>query len=89
MIAFYANGKGADYAYIPHVYVSPDYRGKGLFSKMFRIVEDYVRTRGFTEIRLEVDNNNCSAKSAYLRNGFVQVKAASPSSAYLVKDLIS
>lgn len=85
MIAFYANGKRANFAYMPHVYVSPSYRVKGLFSKMLSIVEDYVRTKGFTEIRLEVDNNNYSAKSAYLRNGFVQGKVASPNSVYLVK----
>lgn len=88
IIAFYANGKGADFAYIPHVYISPNYRGKGLFSMMFSIVEDYVRTKGFTEIRLEVDNNNYGAKSAYLRNGFVQGNIASPCSVYMVKPLI-
>ena len=87
IIAFYANGNGADFAYISHVYVSPDYRGKGVFSKMFSVVEDYVRTKGFSEIRLEVDNNNNSAQSAYIRNGFVQGKIASPCSVYMVKPL--
>lgn len=85
MIAFYANGKGANFAYMPHVYVSPSYRVKGLFSKMLSIVEDYMRTKGFTEIRLEVDNNNGRAKSAYLRNGFVQGNIASPNSIYMTK----
>lgn len=38
MIASYANGQGADFAYIPHVYMSPMYRRKGIFSNMLEIV---------------------------------------------------
>ncbi len=87
MIAFYANGQGADFAYIPHVYVSPNFRKMGLFSRMLNTIEEYVRKKGFSEIRLEVENDNKDAQSAYLRNGFSLVKIASPHSVYLKKTL--
>lgn len=87
MIAYYANGKGVDFAYIPHVYVSPRYRKLGLFSRMLKTIEKYVQEKGFSEIRLEVENDNWSAQSAYVKNGFLQKKIASPRSIYMVKSL--
>lgn len=74
MIAFYANGQGADFAYIPLVYVSPDYRKKGLFSRMLSIVEKHVKERGFSEIRVEVLKNNDNAIKCYLNDGFEVVE---------------
>lgn len=85
MIAFYANGQGADFAYVPHVYVSPSYRRQGLFSLMLNTTIDYVRTKGFSEIRLEVENNNIPAKESYLRLGFSMEESASQHSTYMVK----
>ena len=87
MIAYYANGQGADFAYIPHVYVSPNYRKISLFSRMLNTIEEYVIKKGFSEIRLEVENDNWGAQSAYLKNGFLQKKIASPKSIYMVKSL--
>ena len=70
MIAFYANGQGADFAYIPHVYVSPTYRRKGIFSNMLDIVARHIKENGFHEIRLEVDKQNKEAQQSYQCNGF-------------------
>lgn len=70
MIAFYANRQGADFAYIPHVYVSSDYRRKGLFSLMMHRLIHYVKEKGFSEVRLEVAANNEIAQRSYQRNGF-------------------
>lgn len=70
MIAFYANGKGVDFAYIPHLYVSPMYRRKGVFSKMLEFVERYITEKGFHEIRLEVAKHNNRAQHSYQCNGF-------------------
>ncbi len=85
MIAYYANGQGADFAYMPHVYVSPNYRKVGLFSRMLNTIEKYVQEKGFSEIRLEVEKENVIAQSVYLRNGFTQYKTASPNSMYMSK----
>ena len=87
MIAFYANRQGAEFAYIPHVYVSPDYRHQGLFSKMLQIMETYVKQKGFSKIKLEVNNDNIIAKSSYIRQGFVEDIIASEETVYLVKNI--
>ena len=75
MIAFYANRQGADFAYIPHVYVSPDYRRRGLLSMMLHRLIPYVKEKGFPEIRLEVAKNNRIAQQSYLHNGFRYVSS--------------
>ena len=85
MIAYYANGQGADFAYIPHVYVSPKYRNKGLFATMLNKAECNIKKKGFSEIRLEVEKDNVIAQSAYLRYGFTQYSIASPCSIYMSK----
>ena len=87
MIAFYANEKGVDFAYIPHVYVSPDYRHQGLFAKMFHMIVSYVKKKGFAKIKLEVDNDNVLAKTAYLRQDFVEDTTTSKKTTYMIKNI--
>ena len=87
MIAFYANGEGADFAYIPHVYVSPQCRQQGLFTRMLNIVTNYMKGKGFGEVRLEVDMKNDRAEISYLRNGFRKSEEATPFSIYMSKTL--
>lgn len=87
MIAFYANGQGADFAYITHVYVSPKYRGWGLFAKMLQVMEKFVMKRGFAEIKLEVDNDNLRAQKAYIKQSFKIDSSANLNSKYMVKKL--
>ena len=87
MIAFYANGEGTDFAYIPHVYVSPEYRHQGLFAKMLQMMEMYVKQKGFVKIKLEVNNGNVIAKNSYLRQGFVEDVIAQESTIYMVKSI--
>ncbi len=71
MIAFYANGQGADFAYIPHVHVSSLYRRMGLFTKMLLEVENTCRRKSFNEIRLEVRDVRKDAIKAYMKNYFI------------------
>lgn len=87
MIAYYANGQGADFAYIPHVYVSPEYRKMKLFATMLNRVELDVRQKGFTEIRLEVSKDNTIAQSAYSRNGFLPIEIENSDSIFMSKRL--
>lgn len=75
LIAFYANGQGADFAYIPHVYVSPRYRKKGLFALMLEKTKRDVKEKGLAMIRLEVAKENRIAQHSYLRNGFTFISA--------------
>lgn len=87
MIAYYANGQGAEFAYIPHVYVTPDYRHRGIFAKMLRMMETYVKQKGFSEIKLEVNNDNVIAKNSYFRQGFVEDLIAHKRTLYMVKTI--
>lgn len=87
MVAFYANGEGSDFAYIPHVYVSPNFRGKGVFKQMFQMVENNVRAKGFQEIRLEAHNDNHAALKSYERVGFARYGAVGGDSVFLKKTI--
>lgn len=87
MIAFYANRKGADFAYIPHVYVSPKYRKKRFFATMLNKVEYSIRKKGFFEIKLEVEKDNVLAQSVYSKNGFVRERIATEDSELMKKIL--
>lgn len=85
MIAFYANDSETGLAYIPHVYVSPFHRREGLFSKMLKLIEESITTRGFTKIKLEVDKNNLNAQAVYQKNGFSIIGETSLTSLYMTK----
>lgn len=87
VIAFYANRKDVDFAYIPHIYVSPEHRGQGIFAKMFQLVEKEITLRGFSGIRLQVDTNNFRAQHAYIKQGFVTGEKAKMDSFYMEKRL--
>lgn len=87
MIAFYANQAESGFAYIPHVYVSETYRGKRVFSSLLLMVKDYVKSKGFHFIRLEVQNENIRALKAYQKNGFTEM-GRSDSSIYMENELL-
>lgn len=71
MIAFYANNSVSKKAYITHVYISRDFRRNGVFKNMFFMVKDFVKSKGFDIIRLEVQNSNIGAVKTYQKAGFV------------------
>lgn len=83
MIAFYANRPEDLIAYIPHVYVSAEYRGQRIFSSMLHLVETYVKEKGFQLLRLEVKKDNKIAQKAYLHYGFSIVEETTDKSCYM------
>lgn len=83
MIAFYANCTEDLTAYIPHIYVSTEYRGQRIFTSMLHLVEVYVKEKGFQFFRLEVSVNNENAKTAYFHYGFSIVGEASNNTYYM------
>lgn len=83
IIVFYANQPERGVAYIPHVYVSKEYRRQGLFSLMLNHVKIYVRSKGFITISLEVNNKNIEAQQSYIRNGFSFEQKASKKSMFM------
>ena len=85
MIAYYANGEGADFAYLVQIYVSPDYRRMGLFSRMLDLISQDARSKGFHEMRLEVYKYNAEAQCCYKHNGFRAMDIAKPETLYMNK----
>jgi GNAT superfamily N-acetyltransferase len=58
------------YAYIGFMYVRPEHRGKGVSQKILDPLLAWAKTRGLSEIRLEVYSENHSAIKAYEKAGF-------------------
>lgn len=83
MIAFYANRPEDLIAYIPHVYVSAEYRGQRVFSSMLHLVETNVKEKGFRFLRLEVKKTNKIAQKVYLSYGFSIISDPSIDSYYM------
>lgn len=88
MIAYYANGEGADFAFLAQVYVSPGYRQKRLCSRMLDLVTQDAKSKGFHEIRLEVYKYNEYAQHYYANRGFVRMDDASPETLLMRKNIL-
>jgi len=84
MIAFYANQPDGRVAYIPHVYVKRELRGKSIFKMMFYEIVMFLKKNGFKRVRLEVNNNNLNARRAYSAMGFHIDGAAGAHSTFMV-----
>ncbi len=59
------------HAYLGFMYVEPAHRGKGINTLIIEGLRGWAQSRGITELRLDVYNNNTSAIRAYEKAGFV------------------
>ena len=57
------------YWWIQSVYVTPDYRGKGVYRAMYDKVKELAKENGITQIRLYVDKTNYRAQQVYQKLG--------------------
>ena len=57
------------YWWIQSVYVTPDYRGKGIYKAMYAKVKELAKEAGITQIRLYVDKTNYRAQQVYQKLG--------------------
>lgn len=55
------------------IFVDPDHRGKGVGSKLLEALEAKARREEFSEIRLDVVDENPRARALYERRGFEPV----------------
>jgi ribosomal protein S18 acetylase RimI-like enzyme len=62
--------KHQQHAYLGFMYVHPLYRGKGINIRIVEKLTQFAKSRGITEIRLEVYAGNESAIKAYEKAGF-------------------
>lgn len=62
--------KHPKYAYLGFMFVKTDYRGKGIIKQILDELKGWSKSRGISEIRLEVYNDNDPAIRAYEKAGF-------------------
>ncbi|MEM8893772.1 MAG: GNAT family N-acetyltransferase [Bacteroidota bacterium] len=58
------------YGYIGFVYVRPEYRGKGVVQQIINGLNNWAKSQGISEVRLDVYAENDSAVRAYEKAGF-------------------
>jgi len=63
----------AEYDYIGFMYVVPEERGKGINKLILEALVSWARSKGITEIRIEVYAENASAIKAYQKAGFASL----------------
>ena len=57
------------YLWIQSVYVSPDYRKKGIFKAMYKEVLKLAKSEDVSQVRLYVDKDNKKAQTVYQKAG--------------------
>ena len=57
------------YLWIQSVYVSPEYRTKGIFKAMYNKVMELAQSEETTQVRLYVDKDNQKAQTVYQKLG--------------------
>ena len=62
--------KHEQYAYLGFMFVEPDYRGKGINGGILDYLKTWIKSKGITEVRLDVYADNAPAVKAYLKAGF-------------------
>ena len=62
--------KYTEYAYLGFMYVKPAFRGQGINRKILNGLIDWAKSQNLTEVRLEVYDENTTAKNSYLKAGF-------------------
>jgi GNAT superfamily N-acetyltransferase len=58
------------FGYLGFMYIIPQFRGKGLNKLLLNDLKQWVLSKGITELRLEVYDQNHAAVSAYEKVGF-------------------
>jgi len=62
--------KHTHFAYLGFMYLKPAFRGRGINQLLLEALISWAKTKGISEIRLDVYDENIVAKNAYLKAGF-------------------
>jgi GNAT superfamily N-acetyltransferase len=77
LLAAYCNSSNNDTAFITSVSVLPEWRGRGIASRLLVNCMTHVRNLGFTGIELEVGADNKAATFLYQSHGFTITEQSS------------
>ena len=64
--------KHSQHAYLGFIYTLPEHRGKGVNEKIITALRNWSRSKGITEMELDVYYDNAPAIRAYEKTGFVK-----------------
>ena len=59
-----------EYVHLGFMYVKPEFRGQGINKKILDNLINWAKTKNINEVRLEVYDENETAKKAYAKAGF-------------------
>jgi ribosomal protein S18 acetylase RimI-like enzyme len=62
--------KHKQFAYLGFMYVKPEFRGQGVNKMVLDTLINWSKSKGISEVRLEVYDENEIAKKAYFKAGF-------------------
>ncbi len=62
--------KHTHFAYLGFMYVKPEFRGKGINQMVLDELMNWAKSKGISEVRLEVYDANLIAKKSYIKAGF-------------------
>src|SRR5688572_28660263 len=62
--------KHRKHSYLGFMYVVPEHRGKGINKKIVEALEAWTRSRGVTEMKMDVYSENSVAIRAYEKSGY-------------------
>lgn len=86
-IAYYRNNTKTLVAFITIIAVKPPYRRKGIALMLLNEAINDCRAHGFHRLRLEVNNENFAAQTAYRKCGFTYERPAGESSSFYSMEL--
>ena len=68
----WSDWRGCWYWWIQSVYVSPPYRGRGVYRAMYSYVLSQAKSEGVSQVRLYVDRENTTAQAVYQKLGMAE-----------------
>ena len=74
LAAFYCNDQVKRRAFLTHLAVAPESRGRGLGTALLNYAKAYSESLGMTSMLLEVYNSNENARRLYIASGFLETK---------------
>ena len=83
---FYCNDTANKIGYITLIGVLPEYQGVGLGKSLLDFTVSVMKKKNMQKVKLEVDNDNSTAKKFYYRQGFIE-DSVKETSSYLIREI--
>lgn len=74
-IGYFGISEREDYLFLSKLYISKDFRSKGLGKKAFKKIKEQAAIKGYNEIRLTVNKYNKNTIQVYKKWGFKIIDA--------------